>query len=152
MNAERLGSLFWLVVGAGAVQGGIELGLGSTAQPGPGFLSTVAGAFVAILALFVFLKSLGADPEGRAHVSSLWADSNWPRALWVALLTLGFIAAFEHLGFFLSSFVLLVAMMRGIEGLPWRTALIIPALAILVTWLLFAQVLKMSLPAGFLGS
>jgi hypothetical protein len=47
--------------------------------------------------------------------------------------------------------VLLVVIMRFIEGLPWKTALLIPALAILSTWLLFQQVLKLALPVGMFG-
>lgn len=72
MNAERTGSVFWLLVGAAALHGGIDLGLGSTAEPGPGFLAVVAGAFVALMALIlscshcaqIRLRVLGYRPCG----------------------------------------------------------------------------------------
>lgn len=76
---------------------------------------------------------------------------NGLRAVLFALLTLAFILVFAHAGFFISSFVLLVVIMRFVEGLPWITALLIPALAILSTWLLFHQVLKLALPVGMFG-
>ena len=64
---------------------------------------------------------------------------NGLRAVLFALLTLAFILVFEQAGFVISSFVLLVVIMRFVEGLPWKTALLIPAIAILSTWLLFHQ-------------
>jgi putative tricarboxylic transport membrane protein len=151
MNAERVGSVFWLLFGAAAVAGGLELGLGSTGEPGPGFLACVAGGFVALMAIIVFAQSFGADPAARRRLADLWSDVNWMRALMVAGLTLAFIFALEHVGFFLSSFVLLVVIMRWIEGLPWKTALAIPVVAVLMTWLLFKRVLGISLPTGLLG-
>ena len=107
MNAERTGSVFWLLVGAAALHGGIDLGLGSTAEPGPGFLAVVAGAFVALMALIVFVQSLRSDPASRTRVQALWANVNGLRVVLVALLTLAFILVFEHAGFFISSFVML---------------------------------------------
>jgi putative tricarboxylic transport membrane protein len=151
MSAERVGSVFWLLVGAAALHGGIDLGLGSTAEPGPGFLAGVAGAFVALMALIVFVQSLRSDPASRTRVSALWADVNGLRAVLVAGLTLAFILVFEYAGFVISSFVLLMVIMRFIEGLPWKTAVLIPAGAILATWLLFNQVLKLALPVGVFG-
>lgn len=151
MSAERVGSMFWLLFGAAAVVGGLELGFGSTGEPGPGFLACVAGVFVAVMAIIVFAQSFSDDADARRRLSDLWADVNWMRAVSVALLTLGFILAFEHVGFFLTGLLLLVVIMRWIEGLPWKTALVIPVVAVLLTWLLFKKVLGISLPAGILG-
>jgi energy-coupling factor transporter transmembrane protein EcfT len=99
------------------------------------------------MALIVFVQSLRSDPASRTRVQALWANVNGLRAVLVALLTLAFILVFEHAGFFISSFVLLVVIMRFIEGLPWKTALLIPALAILSAWLLFHQVSGSSMAA-----
>lgn len=103
------------------------------------------------MALIIFVQSFGTDPEARRRLSDLWADVNWMRAVLVALLTLGFILAFEQVGFFLAGMVLLVVIMRWIEGLPWKTALVIPAVTVLLTWLLFRKGLGISLPPGILG-
>jgi hypothetical protein len=62
------------------------------------------------------------------------------------------ILVFEKLGFFLSSLILLIVVMRGVEGLAWRTAVLIPLAAVISTWLLFHKVLGIALPAGILGS
>ncbi len=152
MNAERIGSVFWFLFGAAAFIGARELGLGTAQEPGAGFLAGIAGAFVALMALIIFAQSLRADPDSRVRLADLWADVNWHRAVLIGVITLAFILVFERLGFFLSSLVLLIVVMRWVEGLPWRTALLIPLVAVASTWLLFHKVLGIALPAGILGT
>ena len=152
MNAERIGSVFWFLFGAAAFMGARELGLGTAQEPGPGFLAAIAGAFVALMALIVFIQSLRSDPASRVRLADLFAEVNWHRALLICVITLAFILVFEKLGFFLSSLILLIVVMRGVEGLAWRTAVLIPLAAVISTWLLFHKVLGIALPAGILGS
>ena len=152
MNAERSGSVFWFLFGAAACVGARELGLGTAQEPGAGFLAAIAGAFVALMAFIVFVQSLRSDPASSLRLADLWADVNWHRALLICAITLAFILVFEHLGFFLSSLILLIVVMRVVEGLAWRTALLIPMVAVLSTWLLFHKILGIALPAGVLGN
>lgn len=65
------------------------------------------------------IRAVTALKSGFAYsVQALWANVNGLRAVLFALLTLAFILVFAHAGFFISSFVLLVVIMRFVEGLP----------------------------------
>ena len=151
MNAERVGSLFWLLFGAAAVYGALDLGIGTMGAPGSGFLTCVAGSFVALMALLIFIQSFKGDPAAQIRVADLWAGCNWWRAVAISLLIILFIIAFETLGFFLCSFILLLIIMRWLEGLSWKTSILIPIISIGCTYVLFKTILKISLPAGIFG-
>ena len=151
MNADRIGSLFWLLFGVSTVYGSLDLGLGEMGQPGSGFLACLAGSFVILMAVIVFFQSYRGDQVAKLQVSELWRGVKWQRAIAITILIAVFIGVFELLGFFVSSFVLLVVIMRWLEGLSWRISLSVPAVAILGTFLLFKTVLKISLPVGILG-
>lgn len=151
MNAERVGSLFWLTFGAAAVYGSLDLGLGEMGQPGSGFLTFVAGLFVAFMALIVFFQSYRGDATAHTRVSELWKGVKWQRAVVITLMIIAFIMVFEILGFFICSFILLFSIMKWLEGLSWKTSVCVPAVTIIGTYLLFKTVLKISLPAGIFG-
>jgi hypothetical protein len=151
MNAERVSSLFWLVLGVAAAYGGFELGLGSGVEPGSGFLTFVAGVFVALMAAILFIQSFRANPGDQARVAELWRGVKWHRAIAIVVLIIAFILVFETIGFLICSFALLVIIMRWLEGLSWKTSLLVPAITVLVTYILFTTILKTSLPAGVFG-
>jgi putative tricarboxylic transport membrane protein len=151
MNAERLSSMVWFLVGAASIYGAIDLGIGSMAEPGSGFMAFTGGCFISLMALLIFVQSYKADPTLQTRVSALWQGVNWSRSLAITLLTLIFILSFEKIGFFVSGFLLLVTIMRWLEGVRWTTSLIVPLVAVASTYLLFHTVLQISLPSGIFG-
>lgn len=151
MNAERLSSLAWLLVGAASIYGAIDLGIGSMEEPGSGFMAFAGGCFISLMALLIFFQSYKADPALQTRVSSLWKGVNWSRSIAITLITLAFILSFDKLGFFTSGFILLVIIMRWLEGLRWTTSLVVPLVAVVSTYLLFHTVLQISLPSGIFG-
>ena len=151
MNAERVSSLFWLVIGVAASYGGYDLGLGSAGEPGSGFLTFVAGMFVTLMALIIHIKSYRDKPEDQVRLVVLWQGVKWQRTIRIILLIIAFILVFEKIGFLICSFALLVIIMRWLEGLNWKTSLLIPSITVLVTYVLFTIILKTSLPSGVFG-
>lgn len=151
MNAERVGGFFWLLFGCAAAYGGLGLGLGTMQEPGSGFLTFVAGCFVALMALIIVGQSLRGDPAAQTRVSALWKGVMWWRALAITGLILLFIFSFETIGFFVCSFLLLVIIMRWLEGLEWLMCLLVPAIATVTTYVVFKTMMKISLPAGIFG-
>ena len=151
MNAERIGGFFWLLFGCAAMYGGWGLGLGNMQESGSGFLTFVAGAFVSLMALIVIVQSFRGDPAAQVRVSDLWKGVMWWRAIAITGLILLFIISFETIGFFVCSFLLLVIIMRWLEGLAWMTCLLIPTIATVTTYVVFKTMMKISLPAGILG-
>lgn len=151
MNSDRLSSLFWFALGAGSIYGSVRLGLGTTGEPGSGFMPFAAGAFICAMALLVFLQSLQGGQGQQRGLSALWGGGYWRRSLAVGVLTLAYILVLETLGFSLSGFLLLVIIMRGLEKISWKKTLIISILTLAVSYLVFKVFLKATLPPGILG-
>ena len=151
MSAERIGALFWIAFGGAAIYGALDLGLGTMETPGSGFLTFVAGSFVTLMAVLVLVQSYRHDAAAQVRVADLWRGLKWGRTIAIVLLTILFILSFETIGFFVCSFLLLVVIMRWLEGVDWKTSLGVPAITVAGTFLLFHTILKISLPAGILG-
>jgi hypothetical protein len=151
MNSDRISSLFWLALGLVTIYGSFQLGLGTLREPGSGFLAFLAGAFVSLVALFIFLQSFIRWRGVPLDLKVYWSGLNWHRSLFICLLTLGFIFLLEGLGFFITSFALLFLIFRYVERLSWTKAILIPVLALSFTYLLFNVILKSTLPRGIFG-
>ncbi len=151
MNAERTGGLFWLLFGCAAIYGGLELELGTMQEPGSGFLTFVAGSFVACMALIIIIQSYRTDSAVNARVADLWKGLKWKRAVAITILIALFIVSFETLGFFVCSLALLIVIMRWLEGLNWKLCLLVPSIAIGTTYIVFKFFMNISLPAGIFG-
>jgi putative tricarboxylic transport membrane protein len=151
MNAERTGALFWLLFGCAAIYGGLDLELGTMQEPGSGFLTFVAGSFVSCMALIIIIQSYRKDQTTSKRVIDLWKGKKWKRAVAITFLIALFILSFEKLGFFVCSLVLLIVIMRWLEGLSWKLCLLVPSIAIGTTYVVFKFFMNISLPAGIFG-
>ena len=151
MNAKRTGGLFWLLFGCAAIYGGLDLELGTMQEPGSGFLTFVAGSFVACMALIIIIQSYRTDPAVAVRVADLWKGLKWKRAVAITILIALFIVSFETLGFFVCSLALLIVIMRWLEGLNWKLCLLVPSIAIGTTYIVFKFFMNISLPAGIFG-
>jgi hypothetical protein len=151
LNADRISAVFWLLVGGSALTGSISLGLGTTREPGSGFLSFLASSFVCLMALIIFLQSLKKSPGAVPSLQDRWRGAQWKRPLAVSLFTLGYILVFGILGFALATFLLMFVLLRALEHLPWKWALIISALSTGFCYGLLRISLEASLPKGILG-
>jgi putative tricarboxylic transport membrane protein len=151
MGADRVSSFLWLAFGVLCMYGSVLLGLGTLRQPGSGFFPFLCGGFFTSLALMVFVRSLIPGRGFQSKISSLWKGTLWHRPLAVGILMAGYILALERIGFFLTSLVVLLIMLRGVEKYSWWKALLISILSSGSTYLLFQVLLKTSLPTGVFG-
>jgi len=151
MNADRVSSLVWLLLGLVAIYGSFQLGLGTMHEPGSGFLAFLAGVFIICVAAVIFLQSIIKFRGTPLNIKGLWAGSKWQRSLIIGVLTIGFILALEVLGFFVTSFLLLFCLFKAVERLSWGKAVLIPALTLTVTYVVFNIFLKSNLPRGIFG-
>ncbi len=151
MNADRVGSIFWLAVGLVSAYGALQLGFGKWQEPGGGFLPFLAASFVTLMAFIVFVQSFipGRNPEKK--LSALWENVNWRRPLYITIIIIVFIFALEHVGFLLTNFLLLFFLFKKVEKLSWSKAVVYPALTVGISYVLFHILLKSTLPRGFLG-
>ncbi len=149
MGADRVSSLFWLVIGLFCMYGSFMLGLGTLREPGTGFFPMLAGGFFSLLALVVFVRSLTPGRGFQASIPSLWRGVIWQRPLAVGILMAVYILALERIGFLLTSLIILLVMLKGVEKFSWWKALLISIVSSGSTYLLFHVLLKAGLPSGF---
>jgi len=151
MQAERVGTLFWFVFGLISIYGSIQLGVGTLREPGSGFFSFLAGAFISLMAVIVFVQSFLRGRGMRVKLSALWGGLMWYRPLAIGLILVAYILALERIGFLITSLVTLFVLFKIVERLSWMKATLISVSISAASFLLFNTLLKATLPRGIFG-
>jgi putative tricarboxylic transport membrane protein len=147
-NTEFWSGLAALGLSVFVVYKGVELKLGTINDPGSGYVVFYAGL---LMVLFSLLILYGAIKDGGPTFLSHWRDVLWTKPLIVIALLLAFTLVFETVGFLVSTMVLLVALLRAIDPVPWPRAIPIAILVPLLFWYVLQKLLLIQLPSGVLG-
>jgi putative tricarboxylic transport membrane protein len=147
MNADRISAVVWLAIGLVAVSASVSLGLGTAREPGSGFLGFLTSGFISLMAMIIFIQSLGKNAR-KKDVAALWKGLRWQRPVATCLITVGYILIFEWLWFAVSTFVFLIALLKGMERLSWWKALAISVVCTGLCYLLLSFSLESTLPRG----
>jgi putative tricarboxylic transport membrane protein len=151
MNAERIVSVIWLIVGGAVMHTSYGLGFGSGGEPGSGFLPMIAGGFICAMAVIVYIQTYKNKKMAESRFADHWRGTDWHRAVILVLLTIAFISLIEVLGYFVTSILLLVIIMKALEKLSWFKSIFIPIVTVTLTYLLFTSMLDTNMPRGVLG-
>ena len=143
---ERIAAGVIFLIGAGAAYAAIEMGYGSARFPGPGFLPFWIAALLTLTAGLYLAANRGRDANPRR----LWEPTAWRRPCLSALVMLAFTLLMGWLGFFSATFLLFVAWLIVVEKEKWLTVGTVSLLGTLGAYILFAMLLKVPLPKGFL--
>jgi putative tricarboxylic transport membrane protein len=144
-------SLFWTLVGVLFCIGGLHYGIRKSGIPGPGFLPFVTGLILVALSLILLVSRLwkasgGDDPKGEPMPAG--------QALRRILIVLGALFLFalllERLGFVLTAFLFMMVLLR-LEPRKWTFIFFTSFGAAAFFYFLFKVLLRVPLPAGFLG-
>jgi len=145
---DFIGGLAFLLLALLGVRESLRLPLGSWQNPEPGLfpllLSLLLAAMAsALLASAVTWRRPAEHPEAMdSHPGKVW---------WTLAALLGFYVLMEPAGFLLSSFLLLVFLLRAISRQGWPLSVGVSAVAALSTYLVFDRLLKLPLPKGLLA-
>jgi len=125
------------------------LPFGTVRVPQTAFFPKILAVLLAILSLVVLAQRLA---ETKATFDSEKIGSaGWFR-IGASLATLiGFALVLERLGFLLSTFLLMVCLLRAIEAQSWGKVMAVAFATSLITYGLFAWLLSVPLPAGVFG-
>ena len=149
-KSDWFSALFFLFVSLFICQQSLEIEVGTLDQPGPGLLPFGVGAGMGLLALRRLLYAAFSKERGDEFGESK-QDFRKGKLFLICLLLFSYIIAVKPIGFFLSTFVFVILMLRLIEsGRWWRTVVS----AVLITcgnYLLFEGWLRLGLPKGILG-
>ena len=146
-NTELWAGLFGLAISIFVVWSGYALKLGTINDPGSGYVMFYAGLLMVLFSLIILY---GAIKDGGPTFLSLWRDVLWTKPMIVIALLVVFALLFETLGFLASTILLLMALLRAIDPVPWRRAIPIAIMVPLVCWYVLDKLLLIQLPAGVL--
>ena len=147
-NTELWSGLVGLAVSVFVVWSGYSLKLGSINDPGSGYVMFYTGL---LMIMFSLITLYGAVKEGGPTFLSLWRDVLWTKPLIVIAFLVAFALLFETLGFLISTTILLIALLRVIDPVPWTRAVPIALLVPFICWYVLQKVLLIQLPSGVLG-
>lgn len=145
VNAQALGGLVWLVVGAFFLWAGRDLGIGSVGDPGSGFLVFWGGGLILLFAGFIVVEAVRGPAEA---LRELWRDTRWGRILLVIAGLLAYGAVLDTLGFVLATLPLMLILLRLVDPVRWSLAVPIGAGATLGIWWVVERLLRIQLPKG----
>ena len=147
-KSDRFISLIVLVFGLYIAFEGYRLKLGTFHEPKPGFLIFWAGIILSSLSIALFIQTfLSEEKEKRAP----WKGVQWIKVVKLMAALIAFPLVFKWMGFFLSTFLLLLFLLKALEPQRWRVALAVSIITIVLCYLVFGVFLEFRFPAGILG-
>jgi putative tricarboxylic transport membrane protein len=147
---DRYTSLIWGVFGLYVAFEGWRLQLGTVHQPKSGFIVFWAGMILFGLSMILFLKAV-LTKNGEA-AKPLWKGRDWPKGAKVMAALFAYALVFRLAGFLISTFFLLLFLLKGLEPQRWRVAVVITVVTIALCYLVFVVLLESQFPAGLLGN
>ncbi len=125
------------------------IGLGTIRQPGPGFLPFGSGGLIGILAFWLLIQSI-ISKESRSKVGFDERALQKGRLLLICISLFGYTIAVNCLGFVLSTFILVLSILRLIEPERWWRIVMKATLITIGNYIFFIVWLDVYLPKGFL--
>lgn len=148
---DRISSIFCFFLGLAVLAKGLRLGLRVNIDMGPGFFPLVAGGILSFLSMILFIQSL-IKKETSVQRVTFW---NNPYGWKLVLLTILSISTYpfilNHVGFLLSTFLLIFFLFLVIARHKWWAAGIGGIITAAMVYLIFEIWLKANLPKGILG-
>ncbi len=148
-HPDQYAGIFWLILGGAITLSSFHYKVGSLAEPGPGFITFLAGSFLTLLSVILFLSSWKSK-EGLG-LRQLWGGRQTGKAFYVLLLLAVYMFVVTPLGFLISTFSLLVLLFRVQGTYALKSVLPLSALTTFFSFIIFDRWLGVQLPRGFMG-
>ena len=126
-----------------------HLSFGSMRVPQTGFFPTVLAILLLILAAILFGQGFVGAESGRRPDKIL--AEGWSRIGLTLAAMIAFALVLESLGFLLSTFFLMVLLLRAIESQRWSKVVVVAVLTAIASYAIFGWILGIPLPGGVLG-
>lgn len=145
MKLDRIGSVFFLLVGAILVAEGLRLPYMAGYSPGAGFFPLWLGGGLMLLSALLFATTNAPD---KPFIES---REGFRKTALVAVAFIVYIAVLKFLGLLISLALLLAFLVGVVEKKHWRQWVAVALLGSLNCYLLFELWLGVPLPIGILG-
>src|ERR671922_397499 len=144
---DIVSALFWFALALFVCYRATLLGLGRASEPGSGFIFFWSGLIMACLSLMVLIASLQGVVEERQRLFG----TNWPKLFLILVGLVLYGLLLERLGFIVTTFVLLIFLLRISAETRWPAILSVAGGAALGSFVLFALWLEIQVPKGIFG-
>jgi putative tricarboxylic transport membrane protein len=149
LRADTLTSALALGIASYIIHQGLDLEVGTTSNPGSGFILFWTGLMMAILSAIVLVQSLLPTAD-RTSIGACFADIRWGKVLYVLGLLVAYTTVLDLLGFIVATGILLVILFKTVEPQSWKVAILGSVLTTGCAWLVFVHWLGTQLPVGSL--
>jgi hypothetical protein len=147
---DQISGVFWLFVALVTIQQAWQLKIGSFRSPGPGYIPLIVGLGLAIISATIFFRATLSSPERDKFSWGMGGGAGKKLGLVLAGLFL-YAFLFPFLGFVVSTFFLLLFLLKGVEPQRWATAFIWSGGITIFAYLLFVVILRSEFPRGVFG-
>ncbi len=151
MRGLNLGSYIFLMgiaVWVGYMS--LQLGIGHLELMGSGFMPFLASIVLFSLSLSVFMIDMiemkKAAKEEKKSLPMHWSDLEKPILLVVGLIAYALLL--KTFGYLITTFLLIFFMFFMTGPRKWRKDLVIAAIIVILSYIIFDNLLQMQLPAG----
>jgi hypothetical protein len=122
-----------------------KIPFGSLAEPGPGALPVLLAIILLVCSLAVILARATGERLGDVE----WKE--WRHGVAILGACVFMALTFERLGYRLTLFLVLLLLVKVVEGKGWLASLVFAGSFALGTHYLFNTLLRVQLPRGFFG-
>ena len=146
-----VGIVIFLFGGATALLS-LKMPIGTFRMAGTGMFPLILGILLMFLSGIFVLRIFFQGKKGQIKKEAPSESSESPVQLILFLGTMVLVTAFfNQLGYPLSSFLLIVALLRILRVKRWRFILPLSFITAVVCYFIFVQLLKIPLPKGWIG-
>jgi hypothetical protein len=149
MNKERIGSLFFLILGIYGLIGALHFSLGTWEQPGSAAFPMAISILLIVVGTVLFIAAKGTE-EDKIDISQE-TFRKMEKPFKIALVSVFFIFALEDLGYLPTVWFYLFGLFWWVSRYKLWRALIFAGIAAPATWYFFGEILGLPLPRGPLG-
>ncbi|HEX7232452.1 MAG TPA: tripartite tricarboxylate transporter TctB family protein [Candidatus Binatia bacterium] len=126
-----------------------RLSFGTMRVPQTGFFPLVLATLLLILCVILFAQGIFGRESDRLPNKIL--PEGWSRIALTLAAMIGFAVVLERLGFFLTTFFLMILLLRAIESQRWSKVFFVALLTAIGSYAIFGWILGIPLPGGVFG-
>jgi putative tricarboxylic transport membrane protein len=125
-----------------------RLAFGSIRVPQTGFFPSILATLLLFFSIALLVQTRR-QAGGESREPPIKSEA-WIRISITLAAMLGFALVLEKLGFLLSTFTLMLLLLRVIEAQKWSRVIAVALATALISYFLFARLLNIPLPGGVL--
>lgn len=146
MQADRVGAIFFLGLGALFLYQGWQLPPGAEGAPGSGFFPMWVGVCLMLLSLPLLIRPLGSKTMDEV----IPQRGERKRVSLTMVILVMYTLLLKPLGFIIATFLLFLILLQLFERGRWGVAIAISLAAVLGSYWLFVKFFDLVLPGGLL--